>query len=95
MAETGIHGGNCLITRVETHFNTRYTLNVCDTDPGDCNQSGVHDVKAVSLHEFGHWLVLEHTAAWRYGCVMRNGEPEDRTLCTDDQNGIQFIYGED
>ncbi len=95
IAETGIVATNCVVTDVDTYFNTRYTFNRCDTDPGDCNQSDVYDVRAVSLHEFGHWLVLGHTAPWRFSCVMRNGEWEDRTLCGDDRNGIQSIYGED
>lgn len=94
VAETGYLETNCFLTDVDTYFNTRYRFNVCDTDPGDCNESGVYDVKAVSVHEFGHWLVLGHTQWWRYGCVMRSGESEDRTLCDDDKNGFQWLYGE-
>ena len=86
---------SCQLTDVDTAFNSRYTFNRCDTDPGDCNQSDVYDVKAVSLHEFGHWFILEHTQWWRFGCVMRGSEWEDRTLCGDDRNGFQFIYGTD
>ena len=95
IAETGILDTACRITDVDTWFNTRYTWNRCDTDPGDCNQADTYDVKAVAVHEFGHWLFLDHTQWWRYSCVMRNGEAEDRTLCGDDRNGIQWLYGED
>ena len=84
---------SCQLIDVDTAFNSRYTFNLCDTDPGDCNQRDTYDVKAVSLHEFGHWFVLIHTQWWRFGCVMRDGEYEDRTFCDDDRNGVQAIYG--
>ena len=86
---------SCQLTDMDTWFNSIYDFNRCDLDPGDCNQPDTYDVKAVSLHEFGHWFILEHTQGWRYSCVMRDGESEDRTLCGDDRDGIQAIYGAD
>ena len=87
---------SCLLTEMDTRFNTaNFEFDICDDDPGDCNESGGYDVQAVSVHEFGHWFILEHTQWWRFGCVMRATESEARTLCGDDRNGMQFIYGED
>ena len=80
---------------MDTDFDTRFIFEVCDEDPGDSNKSDTYDVKAVSLHEFSHWFILGHTQWWRFSCVMRDGEAEDRTLCGDDKNGAQAIYGED
>ncbi len=92
IAETNawIRPSDCAVTDISVWFNTRYTFEDCG---GRCWGLDTYDVRSVSLHEFGHWLVLDHTNWWRFGCVMKAGESGDRTLCDDDKAGIQAIYG--
>ena len=88
--ESLIRKSDCALIDSDVWFNTRYKFKDCG---GRCWGWNTYDVRAVSLHEFGHWLLLEHTDWWRYGCVMKPREGGDRTLCADDKAGIQAIYG--
>jgi hypothetical protein len=52
-----------------------------------------YDVQSVALHEFGHWLSLNHsayTSAVMYP-TLNSGEVK-RSLTSDDTAGIQHIY---
>jgi predicted Zn-dependent protease len=54
--------------------------------------SGAYDLASVMRHEFGHWLVLNHTNP---PSLMQSyiGQGEVRQIGTDDRNGIRSIYG--
>ena len=87
------NGETCHITEVDTWFNTRYSFAICD----DCND-GTYDVRTVAIHEFGHWLVLDHVPwnrPWDYDCVMWLDHGTDHSLCGHDIAGIVEIYGAD
>ncbi len=90
-------------------FSLRYPLGSndpieeCDMIFNMANQSGFAtngspyrmDVESVALHEFGHWLALEHEnsipEAVMYGTL--NAGQIKRALHTDDVAGIRALYG--
>jgi hypothetical protein len=56
------------------------------------NPFSYHDVQTVALHEFGHWIGLNHSAD--YNSIMYyQYKGTQRQLSPDDVAGIQFIYG--
>jgi hypothetical protein len=56
------------------------------------NPFSYHDVQTVALHEFGHWIGLNHSAD--YNSIMYyQYKGTQRQLSPDDIAGIQFIYG--
>ena len=84
---------NCYLTSVDTRFNTRWNFAICDS----CD-SGTYDVQTIAIHEFVHWLSLDHLSYWSFfdwDCVMHPEYSTDRTLCDDDIEGIIEIYGAD
>ena len=86
-------GSTCHLSDVDTWFNTRFSFDICTDCPDD-----TFDVRTVAIHEFGHWLVLEHISSWRpwdWDCVMWKAHGTDHTLCGHDEAGIIQIYGAD
>lgn len=76
------------ISQVDCVFNDHKTWSTDAT-----TLSGRFDVESVMLHEFGHYLSLDHSVA---PAVMQPTVPsgaQRRTLTTDDINGIIAIYG--
>lgn len=56
------------------------------------NPFSYHDVQTVALHEFGHWIGLNHSSD--YNSIMHyQYKGTQRQLSPDDIAGIQFIYG--
>ncbi len=56
------------------------------------NPFSYHDVQTVALHEFGHWIGLNHSPD--YNSIMYyQYKGTQRQLSPDDIAGIQFIYG--
>lgn len=56
------------------------------------NPFSYHDVQTVALHEFGHWIGLNHSPD--YNSIMYNQyKGTQRQLSPDDIAGIQYIYG--
>jgi hypothetical protein len=69
-------------------FNENYTWSTAALTP-----PGQFDVETVMLHEFGHFLSLDHSTP---PAVMQPSVPsgtQRRTLTMDDINGIKAIYG--
>jgi hypothetical protein len=75
------------IVEADMIFNTHFAWSTATPTP-----EGQYDVETVALHEFGHWLSLGHSSVydsimwWQY-------KGTQRTLATDDKNGIKYIYG--
>jgi predicted Zn-dependent protease len=64
-------------------FNTYYTFHTDGTDV---------DLESIALHEFGHWLYLDHSSS--SADVMYNTyDGIDRTLSQSDKNEITEAYG--
>jgi hypothetical protein len=92
LALTGIYGpGNPAdqITQCLTAFNTYNTFTI----------GGDNDVQTIALHEFGHWLSLDHqgsdpwTWLWDHNKVMYPAYTGiKRALHADDSSGIDAIY---
>jgi len=80
-------GGPLYVVEADTAFNTRYTFSTTATPTHN-------DLESVSLHEFGHWLILEHSefeAAVMWYRLMTG--TAKRTLHSDDIAGIKALYG--
>lgn len=79
------------ITERDTDINSRYSWDV-NGDPAK------YDIQNVMTHELGHWLMLNDLYGagdyWKtmYGYAGR-GTTYQRTLESDDVNGIRAIYG--
>ena len=71
------------IIEADMSFNTRYSWST----------SGSHyDVQTIALHEFGHWVGLDHSSS--YGSIMYyQYKGIQRYLSSDDLAGIRYIYG--
>ncbi len=68
-------------------FNTSHDWSTASQTP-----SGYYDVETVALHEFGHWLSLDHSS--EYNAIMWHSyKGPQRTLHSDDIEGIKYIYG--
>ncbi|MFZ6036427.1 MAG: matrixin family metalloprotease [Patescibacteria group bacterium] len=79
-----------VLTEVDLIINTKY-------DWGCCGEPDMYDVRNVTTHEFGHWLVLgDQYNDWDFFDTMYyttyEGETRKRTLAGDDINGINYIY---
>jgi hypothetical protein len=75
-------GGN--VSKVTVGINNYYSFY-----PGS---SSGYDLATVMRHEFGHWLVLNHTNP--PSLMQPNlGAREVQYVGTDDKNGIKYIYG--
>jgi len=84
---SGVDQAHMFIVECDTGFNTQKTFST-STPPT------TNDLESVSLHEFGHWLVLDHSAieaAVMYPSIMTG--TTKRVLHSDDINGIKAIYG--
>ena len=94
VTEFAYNGSTCHLNEVDVWFNTRYSFDAC---VDDC-PSGTYDIRSVAIHEFGHWLVLDHVPwnrPWDWDCVMYDEHGTDYTLCGHDIAGIIEIYGAD
>lgn len=93
----GFTSGSSL-TEIDTTFNTYYGFTTIGT-------SGQYDVQNTMTHEFGHWLMLDDltyngspsycaSSAMSTMCGRTYpGNTYQRSLRTDDKNGIKAIYG--
>lgn len=69
------------------------TLYGWSSSPGGTSN---YDIQSYSLHEFGHWLALEHVTSeaaimnWSY---LPDAGNTNRQLYSDDRQGIRAIYG--
>jgi len=77
-------GGN--ITECDIRFNKNKTW-INDTPPTN------HDVETIALHEFGHWLCLEHNDIPEAVMYYIANMASKRSLHNDDASGIRNIYG--
>ena len=81
--------GSSDILEVDCEFNdVDFTWSTGATTP-----AGQYDVETVMLHEFGHYLSLDHSTP---PAIMQPTVPsgnQRRSLNVDDQNGIRAIYG--
>ncbi len=72
------------ILEADMVFNTRFGWSTSGWDG--------HDVQTVALHEFGHWLGLDHSP--EYGSIMYYQiKGTQRDLHPVDVAGIKYIYG--
>jgi Ca2+-binding RTX toxin-like protein len=75
-------------------------LHLDDAERWTTTGNGV-DLQTIALHELGHALGLKHASLLQCPLLTSSGRPimcaliigTDRTLATDDINGIQHIYG--
>jgi len=66
---------------------------------GAYGEPNLYDLESATVHEFGHWLTLNHSSSW-CGTIwqasmcdgMGVGQFYKRTLAGDDSNGINYIY---
>jgi hypothetical protein len=72
------------ILETDMVMNTRFGWT---TDPG-----GYHDVQTAALHEFGHWIGLDHSPVYE-SIMYYQYKGTQRTLAHDDIAGIRYIYG--
>jgi hypothetical protein len=71
------------IIEADMSFNTRYNWST---------SGSTYDVQTVALHEFGHWVGLDHSSS--YGSIMYyQYKGTQRYLSSDDLAGIRYIYG--
>lgn len=77
-----------VILEADMCFNTNYSWST-----GGDWYGGGHDVQTVALHEFGHWVGLDHSdnpGSIMYYCY----KGVQHQLHADDLSGIRHIYGE-
>lgn len=91
-------GGTLAFT--ETPISDGWRIRVCDNwvwqdGPGSSSCGGSSfDLQGVNTHEYGHALGLGHTGVG--GATMFSGTScgnSERSIATDDINGVRFIYG--
>jgi hypothetical protein len=71
------------ILETDMTFNTYYSWSTTGS---------YYDVQTVALHEFGHWLGLDHSPI--YASIMYYSiKGTQRTLHSSDIDGIRYIYG--
>lgn len=83
---TSLNSYNGIITYCNSDFNTYYPF----ATNGDSNS---FDVETIALHEFGHWLSLNHStssSAVMYAYTSRGYIK--RSLTQDDINGDKALY---
>jgi len=76
------------ILEVDCVFDDAFTWSTATPTP-----SGQTDIESVMLHEFGHFLGLDHSTP---PAIMQPSIPpatQRRALTSDDQQGAQAIYG--
>jgi hypothetical protein len=76
------------ITECDCVFNANKTWSTAAVTP-----PGQFDVETVMLHEFGHYLSLEHSSAPAVMQPNVSSGTQRRVLTADDINGIIAIYG--
>jgi hypothetical protein len=81
-----IPSGN--ITECDCVFNANKTWSTAAVTP-----PGQFDVETVMLHEFGHYLSLDHSSAPAVMQPSVSSGTQRRVLAADDINGIIAIYG--
>lgn len=91
LAQTRIASSGGSIYDVDTVFNNRWSWDVNGA-------SNKYDAWSVMTHELGHWLTLNDLYnSWDYWKTMYGvtapGLTYQRTLDSDDINGIRAIYG--
>jgi hypothetical protein len=94
-------GGGGTLAYTETPISNGWRIRFCDEwtwyDGPDATPTGgtSFDIQGVGCHELGHALGLGHSAdgnATMYAASAGSGTA-DRSINSDDQAGVQFIYG--
>ena len=100
---SGCGGGTLAFT--ETPISDGWRIRFCESGilwadgPGSIGFSE-YDIQATMAHEYGHALGLGHTNIGCSGCnvttmcpFLCNGNTSQRTIATDDKNGLCALYG--
>lgn len=75
-------------SKCRSWFNTDFTWNnsgVMDPVAKKC------DYKTIILHEFGHWITLNHDSRYTTAVMWPNWTAK-QALTTDDKNGLDYVY---
>ena len=72
------------IVEADMTFNSAFTWSTTG--------SGGYDIQTVALHEFGHWVGLDHSPIWE-SIMYYQIKGVQRNLHPVDVAGIQYIYG--
>ncbi|MDI6817491.1 MAG: matrixin family metalloprotease [Actinomycetota bacterium] len=81
-----------IVTGVTSYLNTDYNWNnsgIMNVSTRNC------DYKTISLHEMGHWGVLDHPSLIGQNhpeAVMQPAWVAKQSLTTDDKSGIDYLY---
>lgn len=82
VATIWFNGGT--IVEADMTFNSAFTWSITG--------SGGYDIQTVALHEFGHWVGLDHSPIWE-SIMYYQIKGVQRYLHPADLAGIQYIYG--
>ncbi len=87
-------GEDFTLTRARTWLNSGdYQWSTNGHPPPGCNGCQWYDAETIILHEFGHWLHLDHTGGVPSIMGQHARDHVQHTLDNDDKNGITFLYG--
>lgn len=92
----GCDGGTLAFTETPISNGWRIRYYECWTwEDGPGTSIGFReDLQSVATHEYGHALGLGHsTSTGATMTAFANGGTSDRSIATDDINGVQFLYG--
>ena len=76
------------ISEADCVFNDSYTWSTAAVTP-----TSAYDVQSVMLHEFGHYLSLDHSVPPAVMQPTISPGTQQRILTSDDADGIRAIYG--
>jgi len=76
------------ILEADCEFDDAYTWSTATPTP-----VGAYDIETVMLHEFGHYLSLDHSTPPAIMQPTVSSGTQRRALTSDDRNGCRVIYG--